>query len=81
MIFPRNEPYWKPIERAPMGVPLRVGLGEGLEAYSIPFPVLLTRGGWVNARSGKPLTSRPTYWHNFVETLPRKLLSSRWNRS
>lgn len=46
MVFPRNEPYWKPIERAPLGVPLRVRVGEGADDYALPFPVLLTSGGW-----------------------------------
>jgi hypothetical protein len=72
MVFPRNEPYWKPIERAPVGVPLRVRVGEGADDYALPFPVLLTSGGWVNARSGKALALRPTQWHPFVETLPSR---------
>jgi hypothetical protein len=67
------EIYWNKVETAPAGViaQVRVTDGAGPE-YVLPYPCTLTRDGWVNAASGKPLAVRPTYWKLFVETLPRK---------
>jgi hypothetical protein len=38
----------------------------------LPYPCKLTKDGWVNAASGKPLAVRATYWKLYVETLARK---------
>ena len=67
------EIYWNKVETAPEGViaQVRVTDGAGPE-YVLPYPCTLTRDGWVNAASGKPLAVRPTYWKLYVETLPRK---------
>ncbi len=39
--------------------------------YLLPYPCELTKEGWVNAASGKPLAVRVTYWKPYVETLPK----------
>src|SRR4051794_19770937 len=48
-------------------------LGVMLYAIRGPRRVLseLTKEGWVNAASGKPLAVRVTYWKPYVETLPK----------
>ena len=71
------EIYWNKVETAPEGViaQVRVTDGAGPE-YVLPYPCTLSRDGWVNAASGKPLAVRPTYWKLYVETLPRKKTSS-----
>ena len=67
------EIYWNKVETAPAGViaQVRVTDGAGPE-YVLPYPCTLSRDGWVNAASGKPLAVRPAYWKLYVETLPRK---------
>ena len=67
------EIYWNKVETAPEGViaQVRVTDGAGPE-YVLPYPCTLSRDGWVNAASGKPLAVRPAYWKLYVETLPRK---------
>ena len=57
------EIYWKTIETAPHGVIAQVRVTDGCGSdYSLPYPCKLTKDGWVNAASGKPLMVRATYW-------------------
>lgn len=66
------EIYWKTIETAPHGVIAQVRVTDGCGSdYSLPYPCKLTKDGWVNAASGKPLMVRATYWKLHVETTPR----------
>jgi hypothetical protein len=67
------EIYWNKAETAPEGVIAQVRVADDAGPdYLLPYPCTLTRDGWVNAASGKPLAVRPTYWKLYVETLPRK---------
>jgi hypothetical protein len=67
------EIYWNKVETAPEGVIAQVRVTDGAGPdYLLPYPCTLTRDGWVNAASGKPLVVRPTYWKVYVETLPRR---------
>ena len=68
----RIEIYWNTAETAPDGViaQVRVTDNNGSD-YLLPYPCELTKEGWVNAASGKPLAVRVTYWKPYVETLPR----------
>lgn len=73
MSHSRIEIYWKRIETAPEGVIAQVRVTDGCGAdYLLPYPCKLTKDGWVNAASGKPLAVRATYWKLYVETTPRK---------
>ena len=74
----RIEIYWKKSETAPEGVIAQVRVTDGCGSdYLLPYPCELTKDGWVNAASGKPLAVRPTYWKLYVETLSRKKLKER----
>ncbi len=67
------ELYWKTIETAPQGVIAQVRVTDGCGSdYVLPYPCTLTKDGWVNAASGKPLMVRATYWKLYVETTPSK---------
>ena len=67
------ELYWKTIETAPQGVIAQVRVTDGCGSdYLLPYPCKLTKDGWVNAASGKPLMVRATYWKLYVETTPSK---------
>jgi hypothetical protein len=69
----RIEIYWKTIDTAPEGVIAQVRVTDGSGSdYLLPYPCNLTKDGWVNAASGKPLAVRATRWKLYVETLPRK---------
>ena len=69
----RIEIYWNAAETAPDGVIAQVQVTDDSGSdYILPYPCELTREGWVNAASGKPLAVRVTYWKPYVETtLPR----------
>ena len=63
MSHSKIEIYWKTIETAPHGVIAQVRVTDGCGSdYSLPYPCKLTKDGWVNAASGKPLMVRATYW-------------------
>ena len=69
----RIEIYWRAPETAPDGVIAQVLVTDDSGSdYLLPYPCELTKEGWVNAASGKPLAVRVTYWKPYVETLPRK---------
>jgi hypothetical protein len=69
----RIEIYWKKAETAPEGVIAQVRVTDGCGSdYLLPYPCKLTKDGWVNAASGKPLAVRATYWKLYVETLRGK---------
>ena len=69
----RIEIYWRTPATAPDGVIAQVLVTDDNGSdYLLPYPCELTKEGWVNAASGKPLTVRVTYWKPYVETLPRK---------
>jgi hypothetical protein len=73
MSHSKIEIYWKRIETAPQGVIAQVRVTDGCGSdYLLPYPCKLTKDGWVNAASGKPLMVRATYWRLYVETTPRK---------
>ena len=68
MSHSKIEIYWKTIETAPHGVIAQVRVTDGCGSdYSLPYPCKLTKDGWVNAASGKPLMVRATYWTLQVE--------------
>jgi hypothetical protein len=68
----RIEIYWKPAETAPDRVIAQVRVTDDSGSdYLLPYPCELTKEGWVNAASGKPLAVRVTSWKPYVETLPR----------
>ena len=61
----RIEIYWKKSETAPEGVIAQVRVTDGCGSdYLLPYPCKLTKDGWVNAATDKPLA--------YVETLSRK---------
>jgi hypothetical protein len=69
----RIEIYWKKAETAQEGVIAQVRVTDGSGSdYLLPYPCKLTKDGWVNAASGRPLAVRATYWKLYVETLGRK---------
>jgi hypothetical protein len=69
----RIEIYWKKVETAPESVIAQVRVTDGCGSdYLLPYACKLTKDGWVNAASGKPLAVRATYWKLYVETLARK---------
>ena len=73
--MPRSkiEIYWNTADSAPDGVIAQVRVTDNSGSdYLLPYPCELTKEGWVNAASGKPLAVRVTYWKPYVETLPRK---------
>ena len=73
------EIYWNKVETAPEGVIAQVRVTDGAGPdYLLAYPCTLTRDGWVNAASGKPLAVRPTYWKLYVETPSRK---KTWGRT
>jgi hypothetical protein len=56
--MPRSkiEVYWNTAEIAPVGMIAQIRVTDGCGAdYLLPYPGKLTRDGWVNATSGKPL--------------------------
>ena len=66
------EIYWGRAETAPEGVIAQVRVADNWGSdYLLPYPCELTKEGWVNAASGKPLAVRVTYWKPYVETLPK----------
>jgi hypothetical protein len=66
------EIYWGRAETAPVGVIAQVRVADNWGSdYLLPYPCELTKEGWVNAASGKPLAVRVTYWKPYVETLPK----------
>jgi hypothetical protein len=68
----RIEIYWNPAETAPDRGIAQVRVADnGGSDYLLPYPCELTKEGWVNAASGKPLAVRVTYWKPYVETLPK----------
>ena len=68
----RIEIYWNTADTAPDGVIAQVMVTDNSGSdYLLPYPCELTKEGWVNAASGKPLAVRVTYWKPYVETLPR----------
>ena len=67
----RIEIYWNTADTAPEGVIAQVRVTDKESDYLLPYPCELTKEGWVNAASGKPLAVRATYWKPYVETLPR----------
>jgi hypothetical protein len=72
--MPRSkiEIYWNTADSAPDGVIAQVRVTDNSGSdYLLPYPCELTKEGWVNAASGKPLAVRVTYWKPYVETLPR----------
>ena len=69
----RIEIYWRAPETALDGVIAQVLVTDDSGSdYLLPYPCELTKEGWVNAASGKPLAVRVTYWKPYVETLPRR---------
>ena len=73
-LMPRSkiEIYWKTPDTAPDRVIAQVRVTDNSGSdYLLPYPCKLTKEGWVNAASGKPLAVRVTYWKPYVETLPR----------
>jgi hypothetical protein len=78
--MPRSkiEVYWNTAETAPVGVIAQIRVTDGCGAdYLVPYPGKLTREGWVNATSGKPLSVSVTYWKPYVETLAKKKKAER----
>jgi hypothetical protein len=74
----RIEIYWKKVDTAPEGVMAQVRVTDGCDSdYLLQYPCKLTKNGWVNAASGKPLAVRAIYWKLYVETLPRKKAGGR----
>ena len=72
MFRSRIEIYWNTAETAPDRVIAQVRVTDnGGSDYLLPYPCELTKEGWVNAASGKPLAVRVTYWKPYVETLPK----------
>jgi hypothetical protein len=68
----RIEIYWRTPETAPEGVIAQVLVSDDSGSdYLLPYPCELTKDGWVNAASGKPLAVRVTYWKPYVETTLR----------
>lgn len=67
---PAPQRYWKQIDTAPVGVPLRLIVADRSGYHALPYPCRLTAAGWVNACTGAALTVRPTHWQLHVETLP-----------
>ena len=69
----RIEIYWNAAETAPDGVIAQVQVTDDSGSdYILPYPCELTREGWVNAASGKPLAVHVTDRKPYVETtLPR----------
>ena len=65
----RIEIYWNTADTAPDGVIAQVRVTDNSGSdYLLPYPSELTKEGWVNAASGKPLAVRVTYWKPYVET-------------
>jgi hypothetical protein len=68
----RIEIYWNTAETAPDRVIAQVRVTDNSGSdYLLPYPCELTKEGWVNAASGKPLAVRVTYWKPYVETPAR----------
>ena len=68
----RIEIYWRTPETAPDGVIAQVLVTDKSgNDYLLPYPCELTKDGWVNAVSCKPLAVRVTYWKPYVKTFPR----------
>jgi hypothetical protein len=73
------ERYWKRIDTAPVGLPLRLVVANGSGRHCLlPYPCNQTATGWINAVTGVPLVLHPTHWQHYVETLPNKRA---WERS
>ena len=65
----RIEIYWRTPETAPDGVIAQVLVTDNSGSdYLLPYPCELTKDGWVNAASRKPLAVRVTYWKPYVQT-------------
>jgi hypothetical protein len=58
---------WQPIDSAPFGQDLQLGVIEGGEAHSLVFPCRRTNDGWLNGRTNRPVPVRPTHWRPWVE--------------
>ena len=68
--FPREDDVvmdWQPIDSAPFGQDLQLGVIEGGEVHSLVFPCRRTKDGWLNGRTSKPVPVRPTHWRPWVE--------------
>ena len=64
----RIEIYWRTPETAPDGVIAQVLVTDNSGSdYLLPYPCELTKDGWVNAASRKPLAVRVTYWKPYVK--------------
>jgi len=62
---------WKPISTAPFDHDLEVAVIEAGEMVALIVPSRRVIGGWVEARTGKPIAVTPSHWRAW----PRKSLT------
>ena len=58
----QNNRFWRPIESAPPEKEVELQVTDAFGAYTLMFPCLLTKEGWVNANSRGRLEVQPTHW-------------------
>lgn len=58
---------WQPITTAPLDRDLRLSVIDNGEVYELVFPCRRKEGGWVHARTGKPVFVTPTHWSVWSE--------------
>ena len=58
----QNNRFWRPIESAPSDKEVELQVTDAFGAYTLMFPCLLTKEGWVNANSRGRLEVQPTHW-------------------
>ena len=58
----QNNRFWKTIDSAPPEREVELQVTDAFGAYTLMFPCLLTKDGWVNANSRGRLEVQPTHW-------------------
>jgi hypothetical protein len=53
---------WEPISTAPFHHDLELAVMEAGEIVALVVPSRRVIGGWVEARTGKPIVVRPSHW-------------------
>jgi len=58
---------WRAIATAPFDRELQLSVIEKGEVYALAFPCRRREGGWINAKTGKPVFVEPTHWRFWPE--------------
>jgi hypothetical protein len=58
---------WRPIDTAPFGEDLQLGVIDGGEVHALVFPCRRGASGWSHGLTHKPISVRPSHWRPWTE--------------